>query len=247
MTTKDLHDYTDRFANLNTNRSKKLGTAPHKPILLLAILELIDQNQNPHNQIELTPQLIAAFLKYWSHLVTTAHKPTIALPYYHLSSEPFWHLRPNPHSTSHKINPSIKTLQDRYLYAHLDPELHSLLLQQPNRLILIQTLLKTYFQTNFDDIKPLYSTDAFANQLRALETSNAIYSIEELNQESEEQQILRSGAFRTRVTNAYQQQCALCRLKIISHSGHTIIDGAHIKPFAQFRDDRLSNGLALCA
>ncbi|MBD2156149.1 HNH endonuclease [Leptolyngbya sp. FACHB-16] len=37
-----------------------------------------------------------------------------------------------------------------------------------------------------------------------------------------------------------------CRLKIISSDSQNIVDGGHIKPFSQFRDDRFQNGLALC-
>jgi putative restriction endonuclease len=33
---------------------------------------------------------------------------------------------------------------------------------------------------------------------------------------------------------------------VVSWDGVNLVDGAHIQPFAQFRDDRFVNGLALC-
>jgi putative restriction endonuclease len=38
----------------------------------------------------------------------------------------------------------------------------------------------------------------------------------------------------------------LCGLQILNSLGHNIVDGAHIKPFSQFYDDRINNGLSLC-
>jgi putative restriction endonuclease len=48
------------------------------------------------------------------------------------------------------------------------------------------------------------------------------------------------------VISLYDQRCVFCRLKVISYSNENIVDGAHIKPFSTFRDNRYTNGLALC-
>ncbi|NEQ42042.1 MAG: hypothetical protein F6K00_00170 [Leptolyngbya sp. SIOISBB] len=48
------------------------------------------------------------------------------------------------------------------------------------------------------------------------------------------------------MVSLYNQRCAFCGLRIISADGQDIVDGGHIKPFSEFRDDRLVNGLALC-
>ena len=77
---KDLNYYVRRFAKLNVNKKNGIS-APHKPILLLAVIELIEQKKIQNNQIYLSPELIATFLKYWSNLVTTNHQSNIALPF----------------------------------------------------------------------------------------------------------------------------------------------------------------------
>jgi putative restriction endonuclease len=48
------------------------------------------------------------------------------------------------------------------------------------------------------------------------------------------------------ITSLYEHRCAFCKLKVVSRDNQNIVDGAHIKPFAEFRDDRFDNGLALC-
>ena len=91
---KNIHFYSKAFSRLRVNRSK--GLAPHKPILLLSVIGLIGQGKIKQNQIPLSPELIASFLEYWSQLETEAYRPDIALPFFHMKSEGFWHLRAKP-------------------------------------------------------------------------------------------------------------------------------------------------------
>ncbi len=95
---KNLIYYNDKFANLKVDRASGVP-APHQPILLLSVIEQFERGKISHNQIYLTPELIATFLKYWSNLVTTDHHSDISLPFFHLSGKKkikFWHLMPNP-------------------------------------------------------------------------------------------------------------------------------------------------------
>lgn len=246
MAAKDLGYYCKKFEKLNTNRHKSRGEAPHKPILLLAVLELIAQGKFTQNQIELSPNLIAAFLKYWGRLVTTDHQSTIALPFYHLTGDRFWHLQPNPGYEKVKVT-SIKALRQVYAYAFLDAELFALVKQESARSALVQQIFERWFPNANIKLENLYSVDAFeSEQLRLFKSGGAVYSLDELKQESEEQEVVRSASFRSGVISLYEHRCALCHLKVVSSRGQFIVDGAHIKPFAKFRDDRLRNGLSLC-
>ncbi len=71
-----------------------------------------------------------------------------------------------------------------------------------------------------------------------------VYQPEEL--EDEQTSIVRDAAFRKIVVSVYEYRCALCGLQILNSLGQNIVDGAHIKPFSQFYDDRINNGLSLC-
>lgn len=91
-------DYTHKFSHLRTDKSSTRWTsdtnfhAPHKPLLLLAILDLIEQGSIQENLIQLNADLIDTFDRYWSAIMGTEKYGTPVLPFYHLKSDQFWHL-----------------------------------------------------------------------------------------------------------------------------------------------------------
>lgn len=244
---KDLLFYAKKFAQLKVDRAR--GVAPHKPILLLSVIELVQQGHIKQNQIYLSPELIATFLKYWSSLGSKSHRSDIALPFFHLTSEKFWHLAPNPGFESvitSKIRlKSLTALRNAVNYAFLDQALFDLLLLSTARNNLIQILMDTWFQDKATDIQSLLAVDALqVEQLHLFERGGAVYRVEDLADEAAT--IVRDAAFRKNVISLYDHRCAFCKLKVISRDSQNIVDGAHIKPFSEFRDDRFDNGLALC-
>jgi putative restriction endonuclease len=60
---KDLTYYAKKFAKLNVNRHQEQGAAPHKPVLLISVIELIEQGKIWLHQVPLSPELISTFLK----------------------------------------------------------------------------------------------------------------------------------------------------------------------------------------
>ena len=92
MAKRDIEYYVNCFKNLN--RSKKAGqVAPHKVVLLLAVIELIEKGIIKNEVIELSNELIDTFTRIWNDGVKSdIFKCNIALPYYHMNSEPFWKL-----------------------------------------------------------------------------------------------------------------------------------------------------------
>ena len=245
---KNLDYYCNKFSNLNVNRHKVRGVAPHKPILLLSILDLIEQKKIKVNQIFLTPNLIATFQKYWSHLGSEQHKNSINLPFYHLKGDRFWHLQSRIGLESVVNNlrsPSLRILQDIVHFAYFDEELFLLMLNEQARLTLTQTLIHKWFSNSQSSISKLFRIDAFQDfQNKLKESGGKIYTVEDLK--NEDQVIVRDAAFRKIIVSVYGHQCAFCRLKITNSLGQNIVDGSHIKPFAEFRDDRIDNGLSLC-
>jgi putative restriction endonuclease len=61
-----LNYYAKKFQRLRVDRAH--GVAPHKPILLLAVIERFERGQMLENRINLSPELNQTFLKYWSYL-----------------------------------------------------------------------------------------------------------------------------------------------------------------------------------
>ena len=98
---KDFEYYYDCFGNLNTAKMKG-HSAPHKPLFLLSVLDLIEQGFLTSNLIELSDALVNRFKENTKTYLGNSiiFKPNIGYPFYHLTSEPFWkHL--------HKINSQI--------------------------------------------------------------------------------------------------------------------------------------------
>ena len=244
--TKNLAYYVNKFANLRVSRSS--GVARNKPILLLSIIEMISQGQVRRNQIPLSAELIATFLKLWSHL-EPLRKPDIGLPFYHLTSDGFWHFQMKLGFES-LIAAKVKirtpsTIRETVEYAYLDGELWTLLQNQSDRTVLSHTLINSWFNERTHDIESLLQVNTFAelqNQLQR--TGGKVYQPEEL--EDEQAVIVRDSAFRKIVVSTYNHTCAFCGLQILDSLGQNIVDGSHIKPFSQFYDDRINNGLSVC-
>ena len=80
------------FKKLRIDRSH--GIAPHKPILLLSVLQAFQNYLIINQRIYITPELVALFKSNWSLLVITNHDCRISYPFYYLKSDKFWKLIP---------------------------------------------------------------------------------------------------------------------------------------------------------
>jgi putative restriction endonuclease len=89
-----LTKYINAFKKLKIDRA--LGIAPHKPILLLAVLQPFQNRINATKRIKICPDLVALFISNWSLLTNTKHNCRFALPFNHLTSNKFWQLSPKP-------------------------------------------------------------------------------------------------------------------------------------------------------
>ncbi|TBR56445.1 HNH endonuclease [Westiellopsis prolifica IICB1] len=249
--TKDLAYYVKKFSSRSVVGKMGLNVspdAPNKPILLLSVIEMIATGQITKNQIPFNAELIATFLKLWSHL-EPERKPDIGLPFYHLTSDRFWHYQMKLGFES-LIAAKVKirtpsTIRETVEYVYLDDELWQILQNESDRTVLTHTLINSWFSECTKDIEPLLQVNAFAELQQQLQRSGGkVYKPEEL--EDEQAVIVRDGAFRKLVVSTYNYRCAFCGLQILDTKGQNIVDGSHIKPFSQFYDDRIDNGLSLC-
>ena len=140
-----------QFLQFKQGNSSKLGKAPHKPILMLAVIEAIDKGIIAENKIYIIPELLSLFRNYWNALVTSGHTPNFALPFFHLSNEKsrVWNLRSAPGfenalTASNSIK-SLKALQDYVYFAYLDEAFFIQLSNPEKRLEAKQYILAKYF------------------------------------------------------------------------------------------------------
>ena len=57
---------------------------------------------------------------------------------------------------------------------------------------------------------------------------------------------VRDQGFRKAIVRLYDHRCSLCGIKILTPENHTVVDAAHIIPWAESHDDHPTNGMALC-
>ncbi len=149
MIEQTLEKYIGFFRKLNRGYNKGLGKAPHKPILLLSIIQLIQNGHISSNRIFITSELLLAFKQNWKNLVETRHKANFALPFFHMRSEPFWFLTTKTGMqlklTNSKSIKSFKNLNETIAFAEIDKKLFTLILDSFSRNVLIETLLQNYF------------------------------------------------------------------------------------------------------
>jgi RNA polymerase sigma factor (sigma-70 family) len=148
-----LQKYLQLFGNLRTSKSHKhwgedtLYQAPHKPLLLLSVVDLYADGELETNLIELSPVLESSFQHYWSIVMPLYEKGNIAMPFWHLQSEGFWHLLPRLNNTPSEFMQGQSTafLRKSFLGAKLDDALYDLICAQEYRGALRNVLIRTYF------------------------------------------------------------------------------------------------------
>jgi putative restriction endonuclease len=258
MNGKTIDYYCRKFSPLlrltnptGLNVSRSAGIAPNKPVLLLAVIELIHRGDIQHNQIYLSPELIAAFTKLWTELEIN-RKDDIGLPFFHLKYDGFWHFKAKPgyefvESSQNKVKVrSLSAIRQTIDYAYLDVELWKLLQQPESRNQLLLTLIDAWFSDKTAQIESSLQFNAFGDlQNQLFSTGGRVYQPDEIASEGEQESIVRDGAFRRIIISIYEHRCAFCGLQVFN-TLENIVDGAHIKPFSKFYDDRIDNGLSLC-
>jgi len=106
-----------------------MGKAPHKPLLLLCVIDSYRENATRENRVEPTFYMEEAFDAYWRLLFGTENSSTFALPFFHLQHDGFWTLVGV--DGNNVIDPAIARssapLRKAVAFAKLDDELHELL------------------------------------------------------------------------------------------------------------------------
>lgn len=155
--------YANKFQRLRVDRAH--GTAPHKPILLLAVMEMVERHTITENRIDLSPQLTQTFLKYWSYLGSASHRPDISRPFFHMRSGKFWHLVPRPgFETVLATKIKLKTMaevQQAIAYAYVDEDLFDFWQMPQYQESLLAVLVSRWFPGRLAEIQEITRTDEF--------------------------------------------------------------------------------------
>lgn len=239
---KNLAYYCKRFSELNVSNSSKKGNANYKPILLLSVIDIIAQGFITENCIPISDNLINTFNSYWNLLGSPAYKGGLHYPFFHLQSEGFWHLEFNPEDKLRLQPKTTNKLKESVQYAYFDDELFDLLQEQNSRQEIIDTIVASWFSANRKEIEDILKV----NQNLQNYTSDELENLDAQPKVVLRKSVVRNAFFRKAVVHIYDYRCVFCRLKVMRKIAQNIVDGAHIKPFSQFYDSRINNGISLC-
>lgn len=246
-----LQVYINTFSRLKQGVTK-YGPAPHKPVLLLTLVELIDKGGVPDNRFEVNVDLVGLFQENWRLLVSTAHQPDFTQPFYYLQSDKvkgqsFWTLYPHPGLQINAHIRSVQTLSQTVAYGAFNDELFLLLSHPENRIVVRDAILSVYFleqRTAYYQHKQL--NDGFYQEVQSLVLNDPEVRYKHLSLVTEEEVFIRSGLFKRYIPQLYQDTCAMTGMRMRSTFRYNFIDACHIVPFAVTHDDKVSNGIALC-
>ena len=250
-----LQKYLQAFARLR--RDKTHGApAPHKPILLISVLQAFQSGLFTRPEIYLTAELVALFKSNWSLLVNTKHDCRISYPFYYMKSDKFWQLVPKTgFNNIEKIASTVKSfsnLNAALECAIIDEDLFLLMKDEKSNHILLQFLLDQYFPEtqnhfSYSNSGQLKMFDEIENKILKENSNNYRKEIKQLLEDKNEEEIfIRGSLFKREIPKIYLNTCCISGMKIDATINISMIDACHIVPFSESYDDTITNGIALC-
>lgn len=251
---QNLQKYKTAFQKLRIDRTH--GKAPHKPILLLSVLQAYRQGFISGNRIYITPELVGMFKTNWNLLVNTPHDCRFSYPFWYLKSAFFWSLVPKPGfeiiEQMGSVMKSFSNLNAAIDYALIDNELAELMINPITNEVLQLVLLETYFEytkNNFilNSGVQVNLFDEIEHKILNEPSKQYRQEIQVLIQQNDEEEIyLRGSVFRREIPKIYKNTCCISGMRIDASIAVSMIDACHIIPFSVGYDDTISNGIALC-
>lgn len=137
--------YKSLFLKLNVNK-KGSKIAPHKAILLVSIIEMIESGIITTPFIELSPSLESHFNSNWRKYVreNQYYNCKLCYPFFHLASSGFWELIKTESHEEKREYSSMTSLKRNFRGALLDKELFQIIQSSQHREELLNILLTSY-------------------------------------------------------------------------------------------------------
>lgn len=207
---------------------------PHKPLLLLAVFDLIDEGIATPDRIPWCRELRDRFTARFEIVRKHDDQNSPENPFFYLRKDGFWQ------ATRHGSH-GIESLQSQPLvgdmgqvFARFTDGFEFLVAIPENRRKMRQALVARYFPHHASVL-----LGAAAGPVTPLPVTKVA---------DDELEYGRSPAFRRKILEIYDHQCAACglRIKLPVAQDLSFIDAAHLIPFAESRNDHPTNGLALC-
>jgi putative restriction endonuclease len=143
--------YVEIFRNLSTGvqNGKKL---PHKAVLLLSVLTLVENVTITENKIHLDKIIANTFASTWGEYLHNTKTPSVWIPFWYMKSEPFWHFKAlaDENILQNLLcfagHPSVGQMRNVIKYAYVDEQLFSLMQDREESSKLKKALTETYLR-----------------------------------------------------------------------------------------------------
>lgn len=156
----DVGYYKYHFSRLHTAKLKG-KQAPHKAVLLIAVMRLVERGIIQSAEIELTDELVTEFKEVWAEKVSAScpFSCCIGQPFFHMQHEPFWRLQEHGeewsmvaeelglYNNQKKETPSgysVGAIRRKFRCAVIEQQLYDVILDADNRKILEDLLVAKY-------------------------------------------------------------------------------------------------------
>jgi putative restriction endonuclease len=246
-----LDEWLARVGRLRVDRSHDVP-APHKPLLLMSVMDLVRDGVIARPFVELSTELIEVFNTYWEAWSEGRSRGLVALPFFHLRSEGFWQLVPlsgmEEALRSAESISSVVRLRQMIIGASIDAALWALMQEPGPRETMRQTLLRTYFaRPEMDRLvhAERQMAEVAAARRELLGRADHEFRLRE-PRPRQTNEVVRTAAFRSAIVGLYDHTCAICGLRLITPQGLSALEAAHIVPFSESHNDDPRNGLGLC-
>ena len=207
------------------------GLAPHKPLLLLSLIDLAETGRLPGRVLTRMPELVLRFRELGTLVADRwPARLKLSLPFYHLKTQGFWH------AFTEKMEPAQSSKSCVVIELH--QEFFDLLASRDLRTKARLILVSHYFTE--PEQAALF---AFLGIEMGRMASKASEVLEKALADGRRKG--RGARFQVRVVEDYYHTCALTGYRCFTGRGASIVDAAHIDPWSETQNDELTNGLAL--
>lgn len=211
---------------------KGQDNAPHKPLLLLVFLDMIENGQFVSGSLPLTPELAYRFDTYFDFVKHRRNaRPDVRLPFHHLGSQDFWKpLTITGDESKHRSMTTAVIPDPEFVDACRDPAFR----RQAR-----EVLISKHFEPA--------EQNALCH-LVGIEIPKSDVAVRDAYFETahDAENAGRSARFRLNIVSAYGYTCALTGYRVTTISAGAIVDAAHIHQFSDSRNNDPTNGIALC-
>ena len=222
-----------KLANLNAAKTPGIGVAPHKPLMIFSVMDLIESEEIRDRWVTYNADLVTRFRDYWDLVVDRRkNRPEITMPFNALGGErdAIWErFDDNGNSSQSKLTTRL---------CHLDPDLFACLNDADFRRSARRMMIASYF-TAAEQVGlceclrlPVPDTAEMADFSRDRDAYKA------------SQKKGRDNRLKAEVGPSYKYTCALTAYCLQTAAGY-IVQAAHIHQHARSGNDDPRNGLAL--